>query len=40
MIASKNFICSSFFNLKVDIIFLTYILNILLDKNFDLHRSK
>ena len=40
-IACKNFICLSFLNLKVDIIFATLNkLNILLQLNFDLHRRK
>ena len=40
-IACKIFICLSFFDLKVDIIFVTLNkLNISLDLNFDLHRSK
>ena len=40
-IACKNFICLSYLNLKVDIFFITADkLNILLQLNFDLHRSK
>ena len=40
-IVCKSFICLSFFNLKVDIIFVTLNkLNILLEVNFDLYSSK
>ena len=39
--ACKNFICENFFNLKVDIFFVTFNkLNILLALSLDLHRSE